>query len=216
MIKLEQVKKTYRGPRGPVHALEAVDLQVAEGEFLAIRGPSGSGKSTLLLTIAGMIRPTSGSVVVQEHDMYGMSEAARAAFRARNVGFVFQMFHLVPYLTALQNVVLPSRLGNGGAGRQEAEALLVRLGLADRLHHRPEELSTGERQRTAIARALINEPWLLLADEPTGNLDYETGEQIMECLAEFHRGGRTVIMVTHDPAVEQHSQRTVQLRAGRL
>ncbi|MEN6645532.1 MAG: ABC transporter ATP-binding protein [Armatimonadia bacterium] len=218
LIDLQQVSKTYQGRRGEVRALDAVTLQIPEGEFLAVRGPSGSGKSTLLLTLAGMIRPTAGSVVIGGQDLYQLSGPARANYRARNVGFVFQMFHLVPYLTVLENVLLPTRLVQmpGSEARERALSLLERMGMTPRAHHRPSELSTGERQRTAIARAVINQPWLLLADEPTGNLDTDTGQQIMDYLAEYQQAGHTVVVVTHDPAVEARAARRVQLRAGRI
>lgn len=218
LIDLQQVSKTYSGRRGEVRALDAVTLQIPEGEFLAVRGPSGSGKSTLLLTLAGMIRPTAGSVVIEEQDLYQLSGPARAGYRARNIGFVFQMFHLVPYLTVLENVLLPTRLVQMPASQahERALSLLERMGMTSRAHHRPSELSTGERQRTAIARAVINQPWLLLADEPTGNLDTDTGRQIMDYLAEYQQAGHTVVVVTHDPAVEARAGRRVQLRAGRI
>lgn len=218
MIDLRQVTKVYRGRRGEVRALDGVNLQVGEGEFVAVRGPSGSGKSTLLLTIAGMIRPTSGTVVVKGQDLYQLGGPQRARYRAEQLGFVFQMFHLVPYLTVLENVLLPTRLLPQGGRDVRAQALeaLERLGMGARAEHRPAELSTGERQRTAIARAIINQPWLLLADEPTGNLDVDTAAQIMSYLREFHETGRTVIVVTHDPAVEAQAGRRVQLRAGEI
>lgn len=226
MIRLEHVSRTFRGRRGPVRALDALDLEIGAGEFVAVRGPSGSGKSTLLLTIAGMIQPTSGTVTIDGRDLYGMGGQGRSRFRAESVGFVFQMFHLVPYLSVLENVALPGRLlshvGADGARlrrqdpRVRATELLERFGLQDRLDHRPAELSTGERQRTAIARALINNPWLLLADEPTGNLDTESGERVMSCLSEISQAGKTIVLVTHDPAVDQQAGRVLMLRDGRL
>jgi ABC-type lipoprotein export system ATPase subunit len=216
VIRLEHVSKTYRGRRGPVAALDDVSLQVAAGEFVAVRGPSGCGKSTLLLTIAGMIRPTGGTVTVRDLDLYALGAPGRTHFRAQNVGFVFQMFHLVPYLNVLDNVLLPARFARSGDRKTRALGLLERFGLQHRLEHFPAELSTGERQRTAIARALVNDPWLVLADEPTGNLDTETGASVMECLSEVHRAGKTIVLVTHDPAVDQHATRVVKLRAGRV
>ncbi len=215
VIRLEQVTKLYRRHGAPVRALDQVSLTVADGEFVAVRGPSGSGKSTLLLTIAAMVRPSEGRVVVRGDDLYALSGAQRARFRARNVGFVFQLFHLVPYLSVLDNVLLPTALLPQAGDRELARELLTRFGMAGRLDHTPAELSTGERQRTAIARALINRPWLVLADEPTGNLDPETGAEIMQYLSEFHREGGTVIVVTHEPWVEQTAQRTIHLRGGR-
>lgn len=230
MIRLEQVSKQFPGRRGPVRALDGVDLQIADGEFVAVRGPSGSGKSTLLLTIAGMVQPTAGTVTVNDRSLYALSGQGRSRFRAGNVGFVFQMFHLVPYLNVLENVALPGRLvrhAPNATSRLEAartdssptaraRELLERFGLQERLEHCPAELSTGERQRTAIARALLNDPWLLLADEPTGNLDTETGASVMDCLSDLHRAGKTIVLVTHDPGVEEHAGRVLKLRAGRL
>lgn len=216
MIELEQVSKVYPARRGPVRALDEVSLGVREGEFIAVQGPSGSGKSTLLLTIAGMIRPSGGTVRVKGDDLYALSGRERAAFRARSVGFVFQMFHLVPYLSVLENVLLPTRLVPDRDARVRATELLERFGMADRLDHKPGELSTGERQRTAVARALVNRPWLLLADEPTGNLDPETGAQIMQHIQGFHAEGGTVMVVSHEPWVAEHARRTVRLKQGRL
>ncbi|HIE51381.1 MAG TPA: ABC transporter ATP-binding protein [Armatimonadetes bacterium] len=216
MIQLEEVSKIYRTPRGGVRALDGVSLSVREGEFLAIKGPSGSGKSTLLLTVGGMIRPTQGRVVVDGTDIYALSAQERAKFRAENVGFVFQMFYLVPYLSVIENVLLPTASGTTRAGRKEALELLEHLGLSERVYHRPSELSVGERQRVAMARALLNKPRLLLADEPTGNLDPETASEVMGYLAEFHRGGGTIVLVTHEQVAEQHAERTLLIREGRI
>jgi putative ABC transport system ATP-binding protein len=216
VIRLAQVSKIYRSRRGEVRALDGVDLSVERGEFIAVRGPSGSGKSTLLLTLGGMVRPTAGQVSVSNTELYGMSGGARARFRAEHVGFIFQMFHLIPYLSVLENVLLPTRLAAVKQDRSRAAELLERFGMSGRLHHRPGELSTGERQRTAIARALVNQPKLVLADEPTGNLDPDTGAEILAYLTEFHRGGGTVLIVTHESWVEQYAGRTLILRQGKL
>ncbi len=215
MIKLESVSKVYSKGTEEVRALDDVSLAVAPGEFVAVRGPSGCGKSTLLLTVGGMIRPTQGRVLLDGHDLYALSLRARAHLRADRIGFVFQMFHLVPYLNALDNVLLPAMAGMQ-AGRSDAIALLDRLQLRGRLHHRPAELSTGERQRVALARALVKRPSIILADEPTGNLDPENATEVMSYLAEFHRDGGTVLVVSHDALAEQHADRTVHLEAGRL
>lgn len=216
MIRLEKVSKVYPRRDGEVRALDEVAFAMQEGEFLCVKGSSGSGKSTLLLTIGGMIRPTSGTVSVDGRDLYAMSGAERAVFRAKNIGFVFQMFHLVPYLTVIENVLLPAVAGVGRAEPAEATGLLERFGLADRLRHRPSELSTGERQRVAMARALLNKPRLVLADEPTGNLDPENAEAVMGYLSEFHRGGGAVIVVTHEALAEKHAQRVIHLKKGRV
>jgi len=216
VIQVTDVSKVYPGRGGQVRALDGLTLTVQQGDFVAVRGPSGSGKSTLLLSIGGMNHPSSGQVRVDGVDVYGLSGRDRARFRARNVGFVFQMFHLVPYLSVLENVLLPSGLAQIDEPRERALELLDRFRMSARAHHKPGELSTGERQRTAVARALINRPWLVLADEPTGNLDPETGAQILGYLSEFSQAGGTVVVVTHEPWVEEYATRTVQIREGRL
>jgi len=215
MIVLDKVSKVYRKPDGDVRALDDMSLSVAAGEFITVRGPSGSGKSTLLLAVGGMIRPTQGRVVVDGQDLYAVSSAQRARLRAEKIGFVFQMFHLVPYLDTLENVLVPN-LAGARVASQDAAELLGHLQLAERLHHRPSELSTGERQRVALARALIKRPEIVLADEPTGNLDPDNARQVMSYLAEFHRGGGTVLVVTHDPLADEYAQRTVLLDRGKL
>jgi len=216
MVRLENVSKVYRTPRGEVRALDGAVLEVREGEFLAVRGPSGSGKTTLLLTIGGMLRPTSGRVLVDGQDVYAMHKRARAALRAEKIGFVFQMYHLVPYLNVLENVLLPEGIGKRRSRVDEARELLDRLHLSDRAGHRPGELSAGERQRTAIARAMLVRPRLMLADEPTGNLDQANAHEIIDHLDAFRREGGTVIMVTHGMLADPRAHRTVHLREGRI
>ena len=196
--------------------MDQVALHVREGEFVVVRGRSGSGKTTLLLAAGGMLRPTGGRVTFDGSDVYAMNERQRSRFRAENVGFVFQMFHLVPYLSVVENV----RLG-GGAGANRADASLAaelanRLGLAGRAHHKPAELSAGERQRTAIARALMSRPKVILADEPTGNLDPENAAEVIEALASFHREGGTVILVTHGTGADACADRVIHLHEGRM
>ncbi len=213
MVQLENISKIYKTRRGQVKALDKIAFQVQEGEFVVVRGPSGSGKTTLLLAIGGMLHPTSGQVFVGEKDIYAMSKRERARFRAENIGFVFQMFHLVPYLNVIENALLAS---GARANRSEAEKLLERLGMSGREHHKPSELSAGERQRTAIARALLNHPRIILADEPTGNLDPENAAQVIGYLAEFHRGGGTVIVVTHGAVADQYSDRIIYLQGGQV
>jgi putative ABC transport system ATP-binding protein len=213
MIRVEGISKVFRGKGREIRALDGVDLSVAAGEFVAIRGPSGSGKTTLLLAVGGMLRPTSGRVLVGGRDAYALGEGDRARMRAETIGFVFQMFHLVPYLTLLENVLLAARRTDA---RLRAEALIERLGLLARRGHKPSELSAGERQRTAIARALLNEPKIILADEPTGNLDEENAAGVLEALSAFHRSGGTVLLVTHGSDASRHSSRVVTLRAGRV
>lgn len=215
MIHLEQVAKVYRRADGPVHALWGIDLHVAPGEFVVIRGPSGCGKSTLLSIIGGLATPTAGRVRVAGKELSRMPAADRARFRARHVGFVFQTFHLLPYLTVCENVATAATGVVAGA-RERAQGLLESFRLGDRLRHRPAELSTGECQRVAIARALMNQPSLILADEPTGNLDPENAEGVLGLLADFHRKGGTILLVTHQEMASSYSQRTIQLSKGSL
>jgi ABC-type lipoprotein export system ATPase subunit len=216
MLVLENLTRTYRTRAGQVTALDGVSLRVEKGEFVAVCGPSGSGKTTLLMMVAAMLRPSRGSVRFDDRDLYGMSVPQRARFRARNIGFVFQMFHLVPYLTVLENVLIAAGALGTSNGRTRAGELLERLGLSHRIGHRPSELSAGEKQRTAIARALLNQPRLILADEPTGNLDTENARSVLEHLQNFQRDGGTVIMATHGSAAQEFATRTIRLREGRL
>lgn len=216
MIELDHVSRIYRTKTDEIHALDDVSLTVQDGEFVAVCGPSGSGKSTLLLTIAGMNRPTEGHVRIDGADIYSQSGGRRARFRASNVGFVFQMFHLAPYLNAIENVLLPTQLVGGNDRTSRARELLERFGMDERMTHKPGALSTGERQRTAVARAMINDPWLLLADEPTGNLDPETSQEILGYVTEFNENGGTVIVVSHEPSIRDQVSSTIYLRKGRL
>ena len=216
MVRLENVSMIYRTKYGSVKALDKVNLHVKEGEFAVVRGLSGSGKTTMLLSIGGMLRPTEGKVITNKSDIYAISKRQRAMFRAENIGFVFQLFHLVSYLNTIENVLLPVGVGKDKYGRTDAEELLKRLKLSERKFHRPYELSAGERQRTAIARAMLKRPRIILADEPTGNLDPETSDEIISHLAEFHRSGGTVIVVTHGTAVDQHADHIFHLEEGRI
>ncbi len=214
MIHLENVTKTYATTDGPVHALSGVTLDVAPGEFVAVRGPSGCGKSTLLMITGAMATPSSGRVGVAGENVLAMSGAARARLRAEKIGFVFQMFHLLPYLTVLENVVAAAVSGREAAAKRRGRELLERFQLGPRLRHRPAELSTGERQRVAVARALVNQPRLILADEPTGNLDPDSASAVLDLLADFHCQGGTVLLVTHQEAAAERAQRTISLREG--
>lgn len=216
MVVLENVVKTYRRRRGDVNALSDINLQIEKGEFVVICGPSGSGKTTLLMTIAAMLRPTSGSVCVEQNNLYTMSIRDRAKFRAENIGFVFQMFHLVPYLNIIENVALAGGVASRDSGAVKANELLKRLGLAERAFHRPSELSAGEKQRTAIARALFNRPKIILADEPTGNLDPDNAASVIGYLSEFHHSGGTVILATHGTEAEQFADRIIHLHNGSI
>ncbi|MBI2927565.1 MAG: ABC transporter ATP-binding protein [Verrucomicrobia bacterium] len=214
MVRFENVSKIYPTSRGAVKSLDALSLEVKAGEFIALRGPSGCGKTTLLLTAGGMLRPTSGRVTVDGQDLYALSSRERAQFRARKIGFVFQMFHLVPYLNAVENVLLAANPATKNPDRDRAARLLAQLGMTPRADHKPADLSTGERQRTAIARALLNEPKLILADEPTGNLDPENAAEVFRHLQEFHRAGGTVLVVTHGTTADAFADRVVEMRAG--
>jgi putative ABC transport system ATP-binding protein len=217
VFALEGVRKTYSGRRGAVDALRDVTLAIEAGSFLTITGPSGSGKTTLLLTLGGLIRATAGRVDFKGVDLNRLSEARLAAYRNRKVGFVLQTFNLIPYLSALENVMVPMVFADGaGASHVDrARALLERVGLADRAHHLPRELSVGEQQRVAIARALGNDPEVILADEPTGNLDPGLSREILGILRELNeKDGRTIVMVTHSPAAAGIGSHHVHLRKG--
>ncbi|MCU0915924.1 MAG: ABC transporter ATP-binding protein [Planctomycetes bacterium] len=216
MLVLENLTKTYRMPAGEVRALDHVNLEIGQGEFVAVCGPSGSGKTTLLMMVAAMLRPSSGTVWFEDRAIYDMAGPVRARFRAKNIGFVFQMFHLVPYLNVLENVLLAAAVVHRPDGKVQARALLQRLGLEHRIGHRPSALSAGEKQRTAIARALLNRPKLILADEPTGNLDPDNTRCVLRHLQDFQKEGGTVIVATHGPAAREFATRTIQLRDGRL
>jgi putative ABC transport system ATP-binding protein len=218
MIELTAVTKTYNGQALPVHALRDVSLSVGEGEFVAVTGPSGSGKSTLLTVLGAMNPPTSGRVVVDGIDVYALGAERQADFRHEYLGFVFQQLQLLPYLTAQENVLLSLAIARLPAAAKAARAreVLARVGLAGKEQRLPYQLSGGEQGRVAVARALANEPPLLLADEPTGNLDQATGLQVLELLCELNSGGQTVIMVTHDAQAAALARRRVQLLDGRL
>jgi putative ABC transport system ATP-binding protein len=201
----------------PVTILDDVSVHVARGEFVTISGPSGSGKSTLLGLIAGLDQPTAGSIVVDDVEVTRLGEDALARFRRITIGYVFQSYHLIPTLTAAENVAVPLELSNAAHPLARARALLAEVGLADRTHHYPAQLSGGEQQRVALARAVALDPPLLLADEPTGNLDSATGALVLDLLLELRRArGRTLVLVTHDPALSARADRTVQLRDGRV
>jgi putative ABC transport system ATP-binding protein len=217
-VQATAVTREYPYGGEAVHALRGVDLAVGPGEWVAIMGPSGCGKSTLLNVIAGIDRPTTGEVRLLGQDLAALSETERARLRLHHVGFVFQRFHLLSVLTATENVELP--MAEGGLGgrlrRERARELLAFVGLEHRLRHRPPQLSGGEQQRVAIARALGNRPALVLADEPTGELDQRTGAEILDLLSRLNAEGTTLVTVTHDPAVAARASRIVQLSDGRV
>jgi putative ABC transport system ATP-binding protein len=218
MIKIENLSKIYRSKRNSVDALNEVSLSIERGEFVSIVGPSGSGKTTLLLCLGGLIHPTRGKVQIEGVSIYDLDVRKRATFRLRNLGFVFQTFNLIPYLTALENVQIPLSLAGNTNGNQTERAteLLEKLGLGDRINHKPRELSIGQQQRVAIARALANNPKVIMADEPTGNLDPNTTNETVAYLNLLNQTGITVVMVTHNPGVAEYAQRTLRLVDGRL
>ena len=219
MYDLIDVRKTFKRGATEVHALDGADLRVDEGEFLAVQGPTGQGKSTLLLLLGGLDRPTSGRVLFEDRDLAGLPEAELAGLRASSFGFVFQTFNLIPTLTAQENVetaLVPTHVPAGDR-RGLALEVLADLGMADRAAHLPSELSGGQQQRVAIARALVKQPRVLLADEPTGNLDEQTRDEIVGLLEQLWRErGITLVIVTHDSAVAQRAQRRAVIENGRV
>jgi len=211
LVQVEGLRKEF----GKVRALAGVSFKVEEGEWIAIMGPSGSGKTTLINILGGLDTPTDGQAVVDGTDVARLNEAGLTRYRAEKIGFIFQQFHLVPYLTALENVML-AQYFHSTTDETEAREALVRVGLKDRVTHLPAQLSGGEQQRVAVARALINRPKLVLADEPTGNLDEANQETVIQLLRELHNEGHTILMVTHDPALGCLADRRIDLAHGRL
>ena len=218
MIEFENVSKTYNGKSMPVHALLGVNLQIVEGEFAAVMGPSGSGKSTLLTVLGAMNPPTGGRLTIDGIDVYNLSVERQADFRREYVGFVFQQLQLLPYLTALENVLLALTIVRMPRAEKmsRARAVLAQVGLADKADRLPSQLSGGEQGRVAVARAIVLEPPLLLADEPTGSLDRATGTQVLELLRNLNNSGQTVVMVTHDPFAARYANRIVNILDGRI
>ena len=221
LIEIRDLTKVYGTGEVAVHALRGVDEEVAKGEFVAIMGPSGSGKSTLMNIVGCLDRPTSGTYVLDNEDVSQLSKEQLAGVRNRKIGFIFQSYNLLPRLTAVKNVVLPL-LYNGRSSMTDREhyergvAVLESVGLGDRVHHHPNELSGGQQQRVAIARALVNNPSIILADEPTGNLDSRSSRDIMEVLLQLHEQGATIVMVTHELALADYAQRVIYLRDGQV
>ena len=218
LIDLKAIKKDYQVGLVAVHALKKIDLSIEKGEYVAIMGPSGSGKSTLMNILGCLDTPTDGVYKLNKSNVSTMNDDELAEIRNREIGFVFQTFNLLPRATALHNVELPLIYNGTPASKRKemAEAALTKVGLKDRMHHRPNELSGGQRQRVALARALVNDPSIILADEPTGNLDTRTGDEIMEIFEAIHDEGNTIIMVTHEEYIAEHSDRIVRLRDGMI
>lgn len=226
MIEARGLTRTFRSGGRPLEVLKGVELEIASGEFVAVAGPSGSGKTTLLGLLAGLDRPTAGRVVVDGQDLDALTEDERARLRVNRIGFVFQTFHLLPTLTALENVLVPLELAGRRAGgpahspreaSARASALLDRVGLGGRAHHYPVQLSGGERQRVALARAFANRPRILFADEPTGNLDRETGARVAQLIEQLNRdAGTTLVLVTHDAELARRADRILRLERGRI
>jgi putative ABC transport system ATP-binding protein len=216
IIEARSLVKTYHLGGGTVKALDGLDLDVRQGEMLAITGPSGSGKSTLMHVIGCLDRPDGGTYRLAGEDVSRLSEDRLAGIRNRRIGFVFQTFNLLPRMSALENVELPLLYAGFRGAKNRASEALRRTGLADRMHHEPNQLSGGQRQRVAIARALITEPSILLADEPTGNLDSRTGQEILDLFSELHGEGNTILIVTHEPDVARRCARRVLLLDGRV
>jgi putative ABC transport system ATP-binding protein len=218
LIRLRSVTRTYPMGKVEVHALRGIDLDIEANEYVAIMGPSGSGKSTLMNILGCLDSPTSGEFHLEGRDVSGLSDAQLSRLRGDFVGFVFQTFNLLPRTTALHNVAMPLIYAGVRSRRRKqlAREALERVGLGDRMHHRPNEMSGGQRQRVAIARALVTGPSLILADEPTGNLDSDTGREIMQVLDALHDAGNTILLVTHETYIAEHASRKVHLRDGRI
>ncbi|MCC5906567.1 MAG: ABC transporter ATP-binding protein [Balneolaceae bacterium] len=218
MIEISDLERHYKMGQTLVRALDGVTFNVAENEYIAIMGPSGSGKSTLMNLIGCLDTPTSGDYILNGHRVSDLEDSELAQIRNREIGFVFQTFNLLPRTNCLSNVELPLIYSGmkSSIRKEKASETLKKVGLADRMDHKPNELSGGQRQRVAIARALVNDPSILLADEPTGNLDTKTGEEIMLLFEELHRSGNTIILVTHENEIANHARRIIRLRDGKI
>jgi putative ABC transport system ATP-binding protein len=217
IIRVRGLKKTFGSGEVPVHALRGVDLDVKRGEFIAVVGPSGSGKSTLFHILGGLAPPTSGEVWIDGHELQKMTDSERTELRQRRIGFVFQKYNLLPTLTARDNIEMAQSLAGVTIKPPGFEDMLKQLGIGNRMDHRPRALSGGEQQRVAIARALVNQPAILLADEPTGNLDTENSELVLGLLRQLNKSiGQTILMITHNPEAAEFADRTVRMRDGHL
>ena len=221
MLEAFDLQKSYNHKTNLLHVLRGVSLKVKDGDFLSIVGPSGAGKSTLLHILGGLDRPNGGKVVLDNEEIYALGDRERANLRNRKIGFVFQFYHLLPEFSALENVILPYLIRGDMANRKEAEdkgqSLLEKVGLKARVTHRPNQLSGGEQQRVAIARALVNDPEIIFCDEPTGNLDSQSGKEVIELLSQLNKkNGQTLVIVTHDEKIATLSAKTVRMQDGRL
>ena len=216
MIEVKNIVKNFNSAKEKVVALDHIDLVVKRSEFVLIKGESGSGKSTLLFIMGGMLNPTSGKIIVNKKDLFALSEAERSEYRANEIGFVFQSYHLLPYLNVFENIMLPNQLPEIHIQKEDVYKIADELGIADRLYHKPSQLSAGEKQRVALARALITKPSIILADEPTGNLDEKNTIEVLNYLKSFQKNGGTVVMVTHGNLADTYATRTIQLEKGTL
>lgn len=216
MIKVKNVSKIYKKGSQEVKAIDDVSLTISKGDFVSMIGPSGSGKSSLLLMLGGMLSPSLGQILIDEDSLYDLNPNERASLRQKKMGFVFQTFNLIPYLSAMQNVQVPLFLSgmDETTQKERAQALLERVGLSDRMNHIPSELSVGQQQRIALARMLANDPAIILADEPTGNLDPEMSQHVINFLTELNQEGRTIVLVTHDMNVAKRANRTITISKG--
>jgi putative ABC transport system ATP-binding protein len=214
MIQLKNVSKVYNGNGKPVVALKQASMVIKKGEFIAITGPSGSGKSSLMNILGMLDKPTEGEYYFENKDVNGLNENEMAGIRNRKIGFVFQKFHLLPKTTAVENVELPLLYSDKKNIRKYAIGALEQVGLSDRTTHRANELSGGQQQRVAIARALVNEPEIIFADEPTGNLDFASGQEIMKIFQDLNSAGKTIVVITHDPAIAAYAKRTIHIHDG--
>ncbi|WP_420322059.1 ABC transporter ATP-binding protein [Flagellimonas sp.] len=216
MINITNINKKYASGKNEVVALDNINLNIDTSEFVLIKGESGSGKSTLLFILGGMLKPSSGEVNINGKSLFELSEKERTNYRANEIGFVFQSYHLLPYLNVLDNILLSNKLNGTQIPKDEVVSITEELGIKERLNHKPSELSSGEKQRTALARAMITEPSIILADEPTGNLDEKNAREVMNFLQAFQRAGGTVIMVTHGNLADEYASRIIYLNKGKI
>lgn len=217
LVDTKNLSKLYRHKDRIIEAIQDINLKFNEGDFVTVKGPSGSGKTTLLLLLGGLIRPTSGSIVFKNYEMHSVTDNKLAHIRSKHIGFVMQNFSLIPYLSALNNVMIPLSLNGDGSRNEYAIELLEKVGLMDRMNHLPKELSAGQQQRVAIARALVNKPSLILADEPTGNLDPELSIEILEILGQINIEDKiSIVMVTHSPAATEYGNVKIRINNGRI